>query len=98
MPVYAYKCKKCEHEFEELLSVSKRSGPAKKPCPGCGEKGIYQKISMTTMGVDMNVTPDKKTGGDWSRLMDKMKYGTPSRYHNQFDRASNNSGGKLGPQ
>jgi hypothetical protein len=50
------------------------------------------------MGVDMNVTPDKKTGGDFSRLMDKMKHGTPKRLHGQFDQAGNRNAGKLGPQ
>ena len=97
MPIYEYTCE-CGHEFDDYLTVSKRKQPIKSPCPECGENKVSQKVSRTTMGVDANFTPDKKTGGDWSRLMDKMKHGTPKRMHGQFDRASNRSGGKLGPQ
>jgi hypothetical protein len=41
---------------------------------------------------DATLTPDKKTGGQWGELMGKMKRGMPKRYHNNLDRASNNSG------
>jgi hypothetical protein len=71
-------------------------------CPKCGKKkcvnrsGVYE----TTMGVDMNITPDKKTGGDFSRLMDKIKNNgmTPKKYHAGLDRAANRRGGGYGPQ
>lgn len=99
MPMYEYYCNKCNHAFDDMLSVSNRNKPTKKPCPECKEKGCVVKgVSATTMGVDANVTPDKKTGGDWSRLMDKIKHGTPKRYHEKLDKSSNMSGRKLGPQ
>ena len=98
MPIYEYRCKECEHIFDDYLSVSNRDKPLRQPCPECGKRSITKLVSATTMGVDTNCTPDKKTGGDWSRLMDKMKYGTPKRYHDGLDRASNRSGGKLGTQ
>tara|TARA_E500000318_G_scaffold23903_1_gene24179 strand:+ start:765 stop:986 length:222 start_codon:yes stop_codon:yes gene_type:complete len=71
-------------------------------CPECGKKkcvnrsGVYE----TTMGVDMNITPDKKTGGDFSRLMDKIKNNgmTPKKYHAGLDTAANRRGGGYGPQ
>jgi len=97
MPIYEYTCE-CGHEFDDYLPVSKREKPIKSPCPECGENKVSRKVSRATMGVDMDCTPDKKTGGDWSRLMDKIKYGTPKRYHEGLDRASSRSGGKLGPQ
>jgi len=52
------------------------------------------------MGVDMSITPDKKTGGDFSRLMDKIKHGgqVPQRYHDSLDKATSRRGGGLGPQ
>jgi len=98
MPVYEYYCDDCGHSFSDVLSVSARNKPTKEPCPSCGEKKVLKGVSETTMGVDMNITPDKKTGGDWSRLMEKMKHGTPKRYHNALDKTSTRSGGKLGPQ
>ena len=32
MPTYNYKCEKCEHEFEEMLSISRRKEPTEVPC------------------------------------------------------------------
>ena len=32
MPTYNYKCEKCEHEFEEMLSISRREEPTEVPC------------------------------------------------------------------
>jgi putative FmdB family regulatory protein len=99
MPIYEYKCNECEHTFDDYLNVSDRDKPLKEPCPECGENSVTKLVSATTMGVDMNCTPDKKTGGDWSRLMDRMKKNTvPKRYHDNIDRATNRSGGKIGPQ
>ncbi len=98
MPIYEYKCEKCEHVFDEVLSVSNRDKPISEPCPECGEEAVQKLVSATTMGVDMNCTPAKKTGGDWSRLMDKVKGNTPQKYHGSLDRATSRSGRKLGPQ
>ena len=32
MPTYDYKCEKCEYEFEEMLSISRRKEPTEVPC------------------------------------------------------------------
>ena len=99
MPIYEYNCSECNCQFDRYLSVTERETPVTEPCPECGETKVRKGISATTMGVDMNCTPDKKTGGDWSRLMDRMKKNTvPKRYHDNIDRATNRSGRKLGPQ
>ena len=99
MPLYDYRCSECELDFSEVTSVARRDSMK---CPECGKKkcvsrsGVYE----TSMGVDMNVTPDAKTGGDFSRLMDKIKHGgqVPQRYHDSLDKASSRRGGGLGPQ
>ena len=99
MPLYDYRCSECELDFSKVTSVARRDSMK---CPECGKKkcvsrsGVYE----TSMGVDMNVTPDKKTGGDFSRLMDKIKHGgqVPQRYHDSLDKASSRRGGGLGPQ
>ena len=36
MPIFEYRCKKCEHEFEELVFNRK----AKINCPECGFSGL----------------------------------------------------------
>lgn len=41
MPVYAFRCPKCGHEFEEfVLRVGKTV-----PCPRCGEEKVEHVIS-----------------------------------------------------
>ena len=77
MPIYEYYCEdtECNHNFEEVLSMSRRDEPLKKPCPECGKKTIKKGVSATTMGADLNYT--RYNCGDWSRLMDKVKKATP---------------------
>ena len=98
MPLYEYYCDKCQHAFDEILTVSKRNEPTEQPCPECGAEEVCKGVSETTMGADMNATPDKKTGGDWTRLMDKMKSYTPERHHESLDKPKSNSMGHLGPK
>jgi len=78
--------------------MSRMNEPVKSPCPKCGKQTVKKGISATTMGADMNLTPDKATGGDWSRLMDKVKKSTPKREHDRLDSYTSNSGGHLGPK
>ncbi len=42
MPTYDYKCKKCEHVWDEFQSIK---APASKKCPGCGKNGAERQIS-----------------------------------------------------
>ena len=36
MPTYDYKCKECNHVFEEQHSIEARNVPRYSPCPNCG--------------------------------------------------------------
>jgi len=98
MPLYGYRCEECECQFDRLLGVSVRDQPISEPCPECGENGVKKLIDVCTMGVDANMTPNKRTGGDWNRLMDKVKQSTPKRLHGNLDKVSDNTGRKFGPQ
>lgn len=42
MPTYDYKCKKCEHVWEEYHSI--KAAPSKK-CPACGKNAAERQIS-----------------------------------------------------
>ena len=42
MPTYDYKCKKCEHVWEEFHSI--KASPSKK-CPACGKNAAERQIS-----------------------------------------------------
>tara|TARA_R100001082_G_scaffold81150_1_gene48123 strand:+ start:719 stop:1003 length:285 start_codon:yes stop_codon:yes gene_type:complete len=94
MPIYEYKCEKCEHAFEEVLSISNRDKPTEEPCLKCGKKNIRRGISETTMGVDMKMGVPSWFGDK----LQKMKEYTPKKYHDNLDKAGNRNGGKLGPQ
>jgi putative FmdB family regulatory protein len=43
MPIYEFKCGKCDHQFEELVA---RMGDVA-PCPKCGAKKVERLISVT---------------------------------------------------
>ena len=94
MPIYEYKCEKCEHIFDEILSVSNRDKPMSEPCPECGEESVKKLVSVTTMGVDMKLKPP----GWFQDKLSNMKDYTPKRFHAGLDKAGNRSGGRLGPQ
>jgi putative FmdB family regulatory protein len=42
MPIYEYRCKKCEERFEEYLSMSTKPVP---PCPKCKSKSVERLLS-----------------------------------------------------
>src|SRR5260221_7962272 len=42
MPTYAYRCKNCSHEFEELQRISE---PPLTLCPVCGKDALVRMIS-----------------------------------------------------
>jgi putative FmdB family regulatory protein len=41
MPTYSYKCMKCHHRFEEILSF-KEYEEGKRKCPKCGSVKVVQ--------------------------------------------------------
>jgi len=41
MPTYSYKCKKCDHRFQEILSF-KEYEEGKRKCPKCGSRSVEQ--------------------------------------------------------
>jgi len=47
MPIYRFKCKKCENEFEDL--VMKRGETS--PCPECGSKKVERMVSAPAKHV-----------------------------------------------
>ena len=76
MPTYNYKCKKCEHEFEEMLSISRRKEPTEVPCerqlhraaPICGGE-IKMKAVAPGIGDPLKLGLKKPD----SRYVEKLK-------------------------
>lgn len=44
MPIYEYKCPKCEHRFEQLVKSMSRD--EKIVCPQCGSKSVEKQLSV----------------------------------------------------
>ena len=76
MPTYNYKCEKCEHEFEEMLSISRRKEPTEVPCerqlhraaPICGGE-IKIKVVAPGIGDPLKLGRIKPDG----RYVEKLK-------------------------
>ena len=93
MPTYDYKCDACEHVFEAFHTMNEENTPSKKPCPECGKEKVTKAVSKPAgLGADTTLTPDKKTGGQWSEMMGRIKSGIPKRYHAGLDKSTNLSG------
>lgn len=93
MPNYDYLCEKCNHTFESLETYDNREKPTTEPCPECSEQTIIRTIGgFPGVGCDSNITPDKKTGGQWSEMMNRVKKGLPKSHHAAIDRSTNMTG------
>uniref|UniRef100_A0AAU6W5G1 FmdB family regulatory protein n=1 Tax=Pseudomonas phage Cygsa01 TaxID=3138529 RepID=A0AAU6W5G1_9VIRU len=63
MPLYDYKCSKCEHTFNSLQSVANYRVPCLEPCPSCKTpdtvgRHITGTLSIVSgVGDLMNKTP-----------------------------------------
>tara|TARA_R110000765_G_scaffold300786_1_gene395315 strand:- start:64 stop:306 length:243 start_codon:yes stop_codon:yes gene_type:complete len=70
--------------------------PTKEPCPECGKKEVTKSWAGVTPGIgcDMTLTPDKKTGGQWSEMMGRIKKGLPKKYHGKIDKSTNMHGSR----
>ena len=77
MPMYDYICSKCEHEFERLLTLSKRLEPESEPCEKCGEKNIKQTLKWAASVGDPVRMGMKKPGGDFKEVMHKINDNNP---------------------
>ena len=49
MPMYEYRCAKCDERFEELVSVSADDSDAH--CPECGSKRVERLLSAFAVGA-----------------------------------------------
>jgi putative FmdB family regulatory protein len=74
MPIYEYKCKKCNHVFEEFQSITSSSLTT---CPKCGSKGLVRLISTGTglifKGSGFYITDYKKTSTSSSTTSSNTK-------------------------
>jgi putative FmdB family regulatory protein len=58
MPIYEYRCERCEERYEEYLSTSDKPAP---PCPRCGSKKVERLLSQIN-------TEWQPSDVDWDRV------------------------------
>jgi putative FmdB family regulatory protein len=52
MPMYEYHCKKCDENFDKIVSVDNRQKVCDDPCPNCGEKECIELVIAAINFVD----------------------------------------------
>jgi putative FmdB family regulatory protein len=99
MPNYAFKCEKCDHCFDEMLSLSDRDLPTKKPCPKCKKKKVLRDWGASTpsLAMDTTLTPSKVVGSQFKEVIDRMKNSgqVPKRFHDKLDASANMNAGRI---
>ena len=63
MPIYQYKCKDCDYQFDKMLKMANRKVPVEEPCHKCG--GHIVQILSTVGFTDSfrlgRIKPDENT-------------------------------------
>lgn len=101
MPIYEYRCDRCEHEFEREQRIT--ADPVK-TCPECKARRVKRLISQTSFvlkgsgwysdlyssksGKDSGTDADKKTTASTDSEGDKAKASTKSKDEKSKDKKS----------
>ncbi len=64
MPLYEYKCKSCDHQFEKLVSISKAKEPQE--CPKCKSLDSQKQMSTFSLAGPRVDIPAAPSGGGFS--------------------------------
>jgi|AntDeeMinimDraft_6_1070357.scaffolds.fasta_scaffold15349_2 putative FmdB family regulatory protein len=71
MPVYSYKCRKCENEFNGVYLIDDRKIPEENPCPECSAMEVYQKIGTPVIGY--SIAPNMRTSDNFNSRLKEIK-------------------------
>lgn len=99
MPTYAFKCEKCDHCFDEMLSYNDREIPTTKACPNCNKKKVVRDWGASTpsLAMDTTLSPSKVVGTQFKEVIDKIKSSgqVPKRFHSKLDDSANMRAGRI---
>ena len=59
MPIYEYRCKQCEQEFEKYVP----GASTVVACPGCASEQVMRKLSVFGMKSDGSLVPSGTMAG-----------------------------------
>lgn len=78
MPIYTYRCNRCDHVFEKMLKMDNRADPLSQPCPNCGDVGDINML----INARMAIVPEHALGRirphrDWQEHLNRIKRNNP---------------------
>lgn len=72
MPIYNYRCEKCQFEFEEIRTIANRRWTD--PCPKCGIENTIDLILTASPKIVSSVgTPHSKTDSGFRDNLKRIK-------------------------
>ena len=82
MPLYDFECEKCNHSFEQFLTIAEMDKPLKESCPSCKKKGNIIRIVGAGGMVDsarLESTKGRlKPTKEFTEVMSRMKKNHPA--------------------
>ena len=87
MPLYAYACVDCGHEWEEVLSVADMDDPLERPCPECCSEHIIRCVGAPLISSKFGTINAKKSlPEDFKARMNQIRKEHPRGFkHTNFD-------------
>lgn len=76
MPTYDFKCERCGHEFETIISFKKLEETETGPCPNCNQQSLKQVITRASV-IDPFVAGRMKYPDEWKGFINRMKKKNP---------------------
>jgi putative FmdB family regulatory protein len=84
MPLYDYRCSKCNHTFEQFQKIDDRNKPTRKPCPKCKKN----KVELALFGVAAICDPVrigvKKHDKGWHEVMSRVNKSNRTKIQDKF--------------
>ncbi len=82
MAIYEYICSKCEHVWEEMVSMDDRHVPTKGKCPNCKKKGQIDIKIGSKVGDPIALGVQ----GPSSSFKEIMRHHAKNTYKNKLDK------------
>ena len=77
MPIYDFKCKKCENTWDEMLLYKNRDKPCKSGCPKCAESGMIERVIGAPIMSEPHKMGLKRPDSGFREVISKIKQHHP---------------------
>lgn len=73
MPIYNYRCTKCNNEFETMSTIANMEKPLNEPCPTCNGLGSIIKLIVEAPVIGFNTAPGLKQSDNFRDRLKEIK-------------------------